>query len=124
MWNLKKWGLSIISLVFQRFNFFHIWHSQDDAKVRSDHAANNGKIFSWDNPPPTVHPGEDYNCRCQAAPIQLAVLDKAAYLKFQTRCLWHWNLLKAAYLVNQLLLNILMLLMYDLSLYNQCAISY
>ena len=47
----------------------YIWHSQDDAKVRSDHAANEGKIFSWDNPPPTGHPGEDFNCRCWAEPV-------------------------------------------------------
>lgn len=24
--------------------------------------------FSWDNPPSTGHPGEDYNCRCWAEP--------------------------------------------------------
>jgi len=27
---------------------------------------NDGEIFSWDNPPPRGHPGEDYNCRCWA----------------------------------------------------------
>lgn len=49
---------------------YYIWHSQDDEKVRPDHAANDGKIFSWDNPPPTGHPGEDYNCRCYAEPYR------------------------------------------------------
>ena len=34
--------------------------------MRSSHAANNGKIFSWNNPPPTGHPGETYGCRCWA----------------------------------------------------------
>lgn len=46
----------------------YIWHSQDDPKVRPEHAANDGKVFSWDTPPPTGHPGEHYNCRCYAEP--------------------------------------------------------
>ncbi len=28
--------------------------------------ANDGKIFSWNDPPPTGHPGEDFGCRCFA----------------------------------------------------------
>lgn len=36
--------------------------------MRHSHAANEGKIFAWDNPPPTGHPGEEYNCRCTAEP--------------------------------------------------------
>lgn len=44
----------------------YIWRTQGDDKVRSSHAVNNGKIFAWDNPPQTGHPGEDYNCRCTA----------------------------------------------------------
>jgi hypothetical protein len=36
--------------------------------VRSAHAANNGKIFAWDNPPETGNPSEDYDCRCVAEP--------------------------------------------------------
>jgi SPP1 gp7 family putative phage head morphogenesis protein len=47
----------------------YIWHSQDDARVRPDHAANDGQIFNWDTPPPTGNPGEDYNCRCWAEPV-------------------------------------------------------
>lgn len=46
----------------------YIWRTRGDNKVRASHAANNGRIFSWDNPPPTGHPGEDYNCRCWAQP--------------------------------------------------------
>ncbi len=46
----------------------YIWRTQGDDKVRASHAANNGKIFAWDNPPETGHPGEDYNCRCTAEP--------------------------------------------------------
>jgi hypothetical protein len=46
----------------------YIWHTQDDAKVRASHAANNGKIFAWNDPPPTGHPSEDFGCRCWAEP--------------------------------------------------------
>lgn len=30
----------------------YIWQTRDGNKVRAAHAANNGRIFSWDNPPP------------------------------------------------------------------------
>lgn len=46
----------------------YIWRTREDAKVRASHAANNGKVFAWDYPPPTGHPGEDYGCRCTAEP--------------------------------------------------------
>ncbi len=39
-----------------------------DRNVRPSHAANAGKIFAWDDPPPTGHPGEAYGCRCFAEP--------------------------------------------------------
>jgi len=44
----------------------YIWRTAGDGKVRREHAANNGKIFFWDNPPATGHPGEDFGCRCWA----------------------------------------------------------
>ncbi|MBB4304089.1 hypothetical protein GGD81_003144 [Rhodobium orientis] len=46
----------------------YVWRTRGDGKVRPSHAANDGKIFAWDNPPPTGHPGEDYGCRCIAEP--------------------------------------------------------
>ncbi len=46
----------------------YIWRTRSDGKVRPSHAANHGKIFAWDSPPPTGHPGEDYGCRCTAEP--------------------------------------------------------
>jgi hypothetical protein len=46
----------------------YIWRTRSDDKVRSSHAANNGKIFAWDNPPPTGHPGDDFGCKCVAEP--------------------------------------------------------
>ena len=47
----------------------YIWRTQDDEKVRASHAVNDDKVFAWKNPPPTGHPGEDYNCRCWAEPV-------------------------------------------------------
>lgn len=46
----------------------YIWRTRGDGRVRTSHAANNGRIFSWDNVPPTGHPGEDFGCRCIAEP--------------------------------------------------------
>ena len=48
----------------------YVWRTQGDDKVRSSHAVNNGRIFAWDDPPATGHPGEDYNCRCVAEPYK------------------------------------------------------
>ena len=41
----------------------YIWRSQDDDKVRPDHAAYDDQIRKWGINP---HPGEDFNCRCYA----------------------------------------------------------
>lgn len=49
---------------------YYVWRTQGDDKVRASHAVNNGKVFSWNNPPPTGNPGEDYGCRCWAEPYQ------------------------------------------------------
>ena len=46
----------------------YVWETRGDSKVRVSHRRNEGKIFRWDNPPPTGHPGQDYNCRCLAIP--------------------------------------------------------
>ena len=48
----------------------YIWRTKRDNKVRPSHAANEGKVFSWDNPPPTGHPRDDYNCRCVTEPYK------------------------------------------------------
>lgn len=44
----------------------YVWRTREDDKVRPSHAANNGKVFSWSDPPPTGHPGEAPGCRCSA----------------------------------------------------------
>lgn len=41
----------------------YYWRAINDERTRQTHAAHDGKIFSWDDPPSdTGHPGEDYNC--------------------------------------------------------------
>lgn len=47
---------------------YYIWHTKGDDKVRSSHAARDGKIFNYNVPPEGGNPGEDYNCRCWAEP--------------------------------------------------------
>ena len=43
------------------------WVDSNDERVRPTHAANDGKIFKWSEPPAnTGHPGHDYQCRCIA----------------------------------------------------------
>lgn len=46
----------------------YVWRTVEDDRVRPEHAANSGKIFAWDDPPETGHPGEDWGCRCTAEP--------------------------------------------------------
>ncbi len=58
---------------------FYVWRTQRDAKVRGAHRIQDGRIFSWSNPPPTGHPGQDFNCRCQAIP----------YIEGQTEYAYH-----------------------------------
>lgn len=46
------------------------WSTSLDERVRDTHAANEGKIFFWNDPPSeTGHPGNDINCRCVALPV-------------------------------------------------------
>lgn len=45
------------------------WVTAGDERVRETHRALNGKIIAWNDPPSVGHPGEDYQCRCYAAPV-------------------------------------------------------
>jgi len=49
----------------------YIWRDSSDERVRTAHKENDGKIFSWTNPPATGHPTQDYQCRCDAEPVML-----------------------------------------------------
>ncbi|SET17134.1 phage minor head protein [Thorsellia anophelis] len=46
----------------------YIWSTSGDERVRQEHRENNGKLFRWDSPPITGHPGQDIQCRCVAIP--------------------------------------------------------
>ncbi len=45
---------------------FYRWRTQDDERVRPEHARRFGRLFAWAYPPAGGHPGEDYGCRCWA----------------------------------------------------------
>lgn len=45
------------------------WSTSLDERVRPSHAAREGKVFSWDDPPEDGHPGQPINCRCTAIPV-------------------------------------------------------
>lgn len=47
----------------------YTWQTSDDERVRPTHRANDGKVFKWDKPPKTGHPGTEVNCRCVAIPV-------------------------------------------------------
>lgn len=53
----------------------YVWSTSRDSRVRDEHAALEGRVFSWSDPPITNprgdrnHPGEDYQCRCVAIPV-------------------------------------------------------
>ncbi len=52
----------------------YVWRTRGDGNVRGTHQANNGKIFTRDNPPETGHPGQEWGCRCVAEPLELPVV--------------------------------------------------
>jgi SPP1 gp7 family putative phage head morphogenesis protein len=53
----------------------YMWSTARDERVRPEHRALDGKIFAFDQPPPSgphgehQNPGEPYGCRCTAVPI-------------------------------------------------------
>jgi SPP1 gp7 family putative phage head morphogenesis protein len=47
----------------------YVWTTSNDERVREEHAALDGQVFSWDAPPDVGHPGDDILCRCIAFPI-------------------------------------------------------
>jgi SPP1 gp7 family putative phage head morphogenesis protein len=61
----------------------YVWRTQRDERVRPSHRKNDGRIFSWSNPPDTGHPGEDYNCGCEAVPY-LSGSTEFAFFEFST----------------------------------------
>lgn len=47
----------------------YIWRTSNDERVREEHAAREGEMFAWDDPPEDGHPGDPISCRCFAEPI-------------------------------------------------------
>lgn len=62
------------------------WNTQGDARVRAAHRARNGKIFSWNKPPPDGHPGEPVECFPADTPVQIDGL------RAVTRRMWRGEL--------------------------------
>jgi len=53
----------------------YIWRTRQDSRVRPGHARLEGTVQRWAKPPDVgggrmLHPGEDWNCRCIAVPIE------------------------------------------------------
>lgn len=51
---------------------YYIWRTVEDNKVRNEHAQYNRTIRAWNDSP---DPGEDYNCRCWAEPIDSRIAE-------------------------------------------------
>jgi SPP1 gp7 family putative phage head morphogenesis protein len=47
----------------------YTWRSVMDNRVRPEHAEYNGKVYSWDKPPPDGNPGTPVRCRCRAQAV-------------------------------------------------------
>ena len=54
---------------------FYVWRTVEDGKVRAAHAQYNRKIRAWSDAP---DPGDDFNCRCWAEPVELTEEEKEA----------------------------------------------
>lgn len=52
----------------------YTWRTAQDSRVRPEHAAREGAVFSWDDPPDDGHPQQPIRCRCYAEPILLDIL--------------------------------------------------
>jgi SPP1 gp7 family putative phage head morphogenesis protein len=46
------------------------WRTMRDERVRPSHRDNEGKVFSFANPPSTGNPGHERGCRCHAEPVR------------------------------------------------------
>lgn len=47
----------------------YVWRTSLDERVRKEHSAREGQIFSWDAPPSDGHPGQAIMCRCTASAV-------------------------------------------------------
>jgi hypothetical protein len=70
---------------------FYIWRTRGDGRVRASHAANDGKVFDRNNPPPTGNPGQDYGCRCWAEPVGGDVYVEQVLISKVDDAFWLWT---------------------------------
>ena len=54
----------------------YVWRTSLDERVRPEHEAREGEVFSWDEPPEDGHPGQPIQCRCYAEPIFEDLVDE------------------------------------------------
>ncbi len=57
----------------------YTWRTSEDERVREEHEAINGNVYSWTDPkrqPPEGHPGQPILCRCQGEPNIDAMLKR------------------------------------------------
>ena len=82
--------LSAINAELQKQqNGYYIWHTVHDDHVRADHAAKDGMTRAWAESP---DPGDDFNCRCWAEPVnQAAGLTQTVISPIQDRPKWSWT---------------------------------
>lgn len=68
---------------------YYVWHTVHDDHVRADHAAKDGMIRAWEDSP---DPGDDFNCRCWAEPLNQATgLTQTVISTVQDRPKWIWT---------------------------------
>jgi len=53
----------------------YTWRTVQDDRVRDEHLALEGTVWSWSDPSPEGHPGEPIQCRCFAQPIVSDLLE-------------------------------------------------
>ena len=46
-----------------------VWRTSGDERVRDEHQALEGQVFSWETGSPEGFPGQPVNCRCYAEPV-------------------------------------------------------
>ncbi len=52
----------------------YVYVTARDERVRATHRPHDGKVFRWDAPPATGHPGTQPNCRCRTIPVESPLL--------------------------------------------------
>lgn len=74
-----KYNADLTRMQQQAVGFTHYeWRGAMDERERPTHAALEGTVWSWENPPIIGNPGEPIQCRCVAIPVTSAALQAKA----------------------------------------------